>query len=461
MPAKFGTCRGVGRVLREDALEPEHQPVAHLPARGRRRIAGVHLGQRVVERRAASGARSECLQRILVRLEERLAEPGLGSLGRSSQVLGCVRRQRRDGRRLVHSGSTSLPCRSFRRVALARYRPASGTRQSIPQLSARESGQERPASSSANSTSRRRPPLGHARLVEMLRDAAEPEREAGTEQEARVDVGRLGNDAVLEDVARLVGERLEHRAVELVDRPRRVLDDHDVAALARGSRATRESGKRSGHVSCRCWRTWFATFGPTSCRRTDGAIGRPIRSTASSVSSTVFPRSSACVMIDPWRPRSRFTTNAVASCTRTPRLAQLLGDRPRGRDRDVVRCRCPHELDEGQHRHRVEEVHSDHAFGVLEARAHLGDRKRRGVRRDDAFGRDDALELGEHVLLHLHLLEDRLDDESRSRRRRRIRCPRRRSSRESAPSPRSCGLASRGRRARRGSRRCPRRPAPA
>ena len=43
--------------------------------------------------------------------------------------------------------------------------------------------------------------------------------------------------------------------------------------------------------------------------------------------------------------------------------------------------------------------------------AHLGDRERRGVRREHALRRDDALELGEHLLLDGHLLEDRLEDE--------------------------------------------------
>ena len=104
--AKLGAGRGARRILGEHALEPEHEPVAHLPARRRRLQARLDLGERVVQRRTTRGPRREGLERVLVRRQERLAEPGLGSTGRSGQVLGCVRRQRRDGRSLVHSGST-------------------------------------------------------------------------------------------------------------------------------------------------------------------------------------------------------------------------------------------------------------------------------------------------------------------------------------------------------------------
>jgi hypothetical protein len=111
MSAKLGSGCGVRRILREDALEAEHEPVAHLPAGRRLGEARVDLRECVVERVAPPRTRRERLQRVLPRMEERLAEPRLGAARRGSQVLGCVRRQRRDGRRLVHSGST------FRRAA--------------------------------------------------------------------------------------------------------------------------------------------------------------------------------------------------------------------------------------------------------------------------------------------------------------------------------------------------------
>jgi len=94
------------RVLGQDPLEPEHQPVANLPACRRLRPGGLHLRDRVVERSSPRGARSKRGDRILVGLEEGLANPALGAMGCSGQVLGCVRRQRRDDRRLVHSRST-------------------------------------------------------------------------------------------------------------------------------------------------------------------------------------------------------------------------------------------------------------------------------------------------------------------------------------------------------------------
>ena len=49
VPAQLG-ARGRGRrLLAQHALEAEHQPVPHLPARGRGRLAGLDLRQGVVE----------------------------------------------------------------------------------------------------------------------------------------------------------------------------------------------------------------------------------------------------------------------------------------------------------------------------------------------------------------------------------------------------------------------------
>ena len=78
-------------------------------------------------------------------------------------------------------------------------------------------------------------------------------------------------------------------------------------------------------------------------------------------------------------------------------------------------CGRARELDEREHRDRVEEVHADDALRMLEVGAHLGDGERRRVRREDALGRDDALELGEDLLLHRHLLEDRFEHEVAAR----------------------------------------------
>jgi hypothetical protein len=104
--AKLRSRGGVRWILREHALEAEHEAVAHLPARRRVLTAGVDLDERVVECRTPCSPRCQGLRGVLVRHQERLAEPGLRSTCRRSQVLGCVRRQRRDGRSLGHSGST-------------------------------------------------------------------------------------------------------------------------------------------------------------------------------------------------------------------------------------------------------------------------------------------------------------------------------------------------------------------
>ena len=64
------------RPVAQDALEAEHEPVAHLPTGGGLGSAGLYLGQRVVEREAARGAGGENLLGILPVVQERLACPG-------------------------------------------------------------------------------------------------------------------------------------------------------------------------------------------------------------------------------------------------------------------------------------------------------------------------------------------------------------------------------------------------
>ena len=137
--AELGSGRGSRQVLGQDPLEPEHEPVANLPAGRGLGQAGLHLLERVVERGPAGGAGRERNGGILVRGQERLAEPGFGAAGRRAQILRCVRRQRRGSRRFVHMRSTYCWCRSFRELTLAclsgeRYR------QSIPQVPADGSG---------------------------------------------------------------------------------------------------------------------------------------------------------------------------------------------------------------------------------------------------------------------------------------------------------------------------------
>ena len=79
---------------------------------------------------------------------------------------------------------------------------------------------------------------------------------------------------------------------------------------------------------------------------------------------------------------------------------------------DVVRGDDgPDDLDELEDRRRVEEVHADDALGRARRRGDLGDRQRRGVRREDGVGGDDQVEPAEDLLLEVELLGHGLDDE--------------------------------------------------
>src|SRR5215471_8606916 len=94
-------------------------------------------------------------------------------------------------------------------------------------------------SSCAISESLTESPLGESGLVEVLRDAAEEERPAGPEQETGVDIGRLGNDALLEQAVDLVCDCLQHLLDDLLAHARGVLEDDRIASV-------RERGERGG-----------------------------------------------------------------------------------------------------------------------------------------------------------------------------------------------------------------------
>ena len=81
-----------GRLVGENALEAEHEPVPHLPARRRRPAAGLELGERVVERPAPGSSLREHLLGVFARMEERLAGPrfGAGDVGGQISRNGLV-----------------------------------------------------------------------------------------------------------------------------------------------------------------------------------------------------------------------------------------------------------------------------------------------------------------------------------------------------------------------------------
>ena len=128
------------------------------------------------------------------------------------------------------------------------------------------------------------------------------------------------------------------RLRDLLDRPRRVARDDDLARCPRRvrqrrrereavadrprassrARGSRRAGRRSG----------AAPTAPSACRA---------RAIASSVSSTVLPCSSASMSTLVMRVSTRLTTKPGASRTTTPRLRSFLHDVPRRRERLVAR----------------------------------------------------------------------------------------------------------------------------
>ena len=76
--AQLGARREVRRLLGQHALEAEHEREAHLPLRGRLLVAGLDLGERLVERVPAGRSGLEHLSRVLVAVEQGLTGPVSG-----------------------------------------------------------------------------------------------------------------------------------------------------------------------------------------------------------------------------------------------------------------------------------------------------------------------------------------------------------------------------------------------
>ena len=117
--------------------------------------------------------------------------------------------------------------------------------------------------------------------------------------------------------------------------------------------------------------------------------------------------------------RIRFETKPGKSFASRGRLAEILGERDDRRGRLVRGLHGADHLDELQHRHRVEEVHADHPVGPAVAAASDV------IGIDDVFeariasGGSDVVGAPEDLLLHLGVLDDRLDHEIGGRRDRR------------------------------------------
>ena len=152
--------------------------------------------------------------------------------------------------------------------------------------------------------------------------------------------------------------------------------------------------------------------GRPAASSTNGDIGRPSGASARSATSSGVPSSTRPVTSPRKRVSSRLTTNAGASLTSTQVFFSVLADGERGGQRRVVGALAADDLQQRQHRDRVEEVEADDPLGVLAGSAAISVTDSEEVLVASTHsGRDDRLDLGEHLLLDRHLLEDGLDHE--------------------------------------------------
>ena len=140
--AQLGAGAKVGRLLGEHALEAEHQRVADLPVVRGLLAAGLDLGVRVVERAAARGAGGEHLRDVLVGVQERLACPLRGALGRGDESTRLLRHGQRliDGFLHRRSASCAAQFRERRPPETPggrRLRKHSGSGRSLGRIQAR------------------------------------------------------------------------------------------------------------------------------------------------------------------------------------------------------------------------------------------------------------------------------------------------------------------------------------
>ena len=225
-----------------------------------------------------------------------------------------------------------------------------------------------PASASAGPA-----PLRDTGLIQVLRDP--PRKNGKPAPRACTCRCRPLPRRLRRHVADLVGHRFEHGLGDRLDAPRSLLEDLGFFS-AREAASAGESGNRSEYASCIVSSTWAATCGPTMASMTEGAIGSPSRSTASSVCSTVFPCSRASMSTEVIRVSTRLTTNPGVS--RTTSALAASSSAPRRSSGRVVGGRGTNELHERHQRDRVEEVQAD-------VGAHLGDRERGRVQRESRW----------------------------------------------------------------------------
>ena len=109
--------------------------------------------------------------------------------------------------------------------------------------------------------------------------------------------------------------------------------------------------------------------------------------------------------------RMRLATKPGKSRASAGVLSQVAGEPDDGLGRLVRGLEAPDHLDERHQRHRIEEVHPDHAVRPRRGRRQLRDRDRGGVRGQDRLGRQHLVGPAEELLLGSRVFDDRLDEQ--------------------------------------------------
>jgi hypothetical protein len=105
--AQLGAGGQVRGASRQNALEAEHQPEAHLPLGRRLSPAGFQLGERFVQRASSRRSGRERDGWIFVGMEERLACPRFSACCGLGESVRCLRRYGRVLGRVLHARDAS------------------------------------------------------------------------------------------------------------------------------------------------------------------------------------------------------------------------------------------------------------------------------------------------------------------------------------------------------------------